>query len=80
MSVCQVAAGMVRQCEVELFAIAVGVVGNSGTGYVNHDLEVVSEANILQIPVRANILSCNLLHTHIHNTPHYSTMHHNNFI
>lgn len=47
---------MSRQCEVEIFAIAVGVVGRNGTGYVNHDLEVISEANILQIPIRANIL------------------------
>ena len=47
---------MSRQCDVELFAIAVGVVGSTGTGHVDHELEIVSEANILQIPIRANIL------------------------
>ena len=48
---------MTRKCEVELFAIAVGVVGRSGTGRVSHNLEVVSETNTLHIPVLANILS-----------------------
>lgn len=48
---------MTRKCEVELFAIAVGVVGRSGTGCVSHNLEVVSETNTLHIPVLANILS-----------------------
>ena len=61
---------MSRQCEVEMFAIAVGVVGTSGTGYVTHDLEVISEANVLQIPVRANILFLVILdaiaHAHTH--------------
>ena len=47
---------MIRKCEVELFAIAAGVVGSSGTGYISHDLEVVSEVNILRIPVQADIL------------------------
>ena len=47
---------MTRKCDVELFAVAVGVVGSSGTGYISHNLEVVSETNILQIPVQADIL------------------------
>ena len=41
----------------ELFAIAVGVVGRSGTGHISHNLEVVSEANTLLVPVHADILS-----------------------
>lgn len=64
----KVAAGMSRQCEVEVFAIAVGVVGNSGTGYINHDLEIVSEANMLQIPIQANILSSDSNYYRVHYT------------
>ena len=78
---------MSRQIEVEMFAIAVGAVGSSGTGFIKHDLEIISEANILQIPVRANILfssresqsHCHTLshihkHTHKHTHTHTHTL------
>lgn len=43
--------------DVEIFAVAVGVVGESGSGHVGHHVEIVTETDILYLPVTANILS-----------------------
>ncbi|KAL3882261.1 hypothetical protein ACJMK2_028623 [Sinanodonta woodiana] len=52
-----VAPGMKTTFEVELYAIAVGVEGDSGVGSIRHDLEIVTETDILFLPIAANILS-----------------------
>ena len=52
----QVAAGMSRSLVVEIFAMAVGVVGECGVGSVQHEVEIVSEATVMYLPVKANIL------------------------
>lgn len=44
---------------VELFAIAVGAIGEEGEGHIYHELEIISEPTILKVPIRANILSNN---------------------
>ena len=46
--------------DVEIFAVAVGVVGESGLGHVGHHVEIVTETDILYLPVTANILLLNL--------------------
>ena len=43
--------------DVEIFAVAVGVVGESGLGHVGHHVEIATETDILYLPVTANILS-----------------------
>ena len=47
---------MCRSITVELFAMAVGVVGECGRGSVHHMLEIISEINTLHQPVKADIL------------------------
>ena len=42
--------------DVEIFAVAVGVVGDSGLGHVGHHVEIITETDILYLPVTANIL------------------------
>ena len=42
--------------DVEIFAVAVGVVGESGLGHVGHHVEIVTETDVLYLPVTANIL------------------------
>ena len=42
--------------DVEIFAVAVGVVGESGMGHVGHHIEIGTETDILYLPVTANIL------------------------
>ena len=56
-SVHQVAAGMKAELRLELYAIAVGVEGESGVGTISHALEIVTETNILHVPIQANILA-----------------------
>jgi hypothetical protein len=53
----QVAAGLARVVTVELFAMAVGAVGEQGAGYIHHQLEIITQPTILYLPIRANILS-----------------------
>lgn len=53
----QVAAGMKVDLCLELYAIAVGVEGESGVGAISHDLEIITETDNLYLPIRANILS-----------------------
>ena len=42
--------------DVEIFAVAVGVVGDTGIGHVAHHVEIVTETDILYLPVHASIL------------------------
>ena len=53
----QVAAGLVRQVTIELFAMAVGAVGEQGAGHIYHQLEIITQPTILHLPIRANILT-----------------------
>ena len=49
---------MKAELRLELYAIAVGVQGESGVGTIGHDLEIVTETDLLRVPVQANILAC----------------------
>lgn len=42
--------------ELTLYAIAVGVEGESGVGSITHELEIVTETDVLFLPITANIL------------------------
>ena len=61
MFVFQIAAGMKADLNIELYAIAVGVEGETGVGSIRHDLEIVTETDVLFLPVSANILSSDYL-------------------
>lgn len=52
-----IAAGMKAELEIELYAIAVGVEGDSGVGSISHDLEIVTETDILFLPISATVLT-----------------------
>jgi len=54
--VLQVAAGMKSDLRLELYAIAVGVEGETGVGTISHPLEIVTETDVLCVPIQANIL------------------------
>lgn len=62
----KVAAGMNTVLDVEIFAVAVGVVGESGLGHVGHHVEIVTETDILYLPVTANILLNSSIYNHQH--------------
>ena len=47
---------MKADLNVELYAIAVGVEGETGVGSIRHDLEIVTETDVLFLPIVANIL------------------------
>jgi hypothetical protein len=47
---------MNTKLDIEIFAIAVGVVGESGVGQVGDHVEIVTETDIIYLPVYANIL------------------------
>ena len=53
----QIAAGLKATLELELFAIAVGVEGESGIGRVEHDLEIITETDHLYLPISATVLT-----------------------
>lgn len=44
------------ELNVEVYAIAVGVEGEMGVGSVRHDLEIVTQTDVLFLPISANIL------------------------
>jgi len=52
----QVAAGMKAEIDVEVYAIAVGVEGETGVGSIRHELEIVTETDVIFLPITANIL------------------------
>ena len=47
---------MNTKLDIEIFAIAVGVSGESGIGSIGHHIEIVSETDIIYLPVTASIL------------------------
>ena len=50
---------MKTEIDVEIYAIAVGVEGETGIGSIRHELEIVTETDIIFLPLTANILSEN---------------------
>lgn len=52
----QVAAGLHAELQVELFAMAVGEDGAKGSAHISHNIEIMTEHDILFLPVEANIL------------------------
>ena len=47
---------MSTQLDIEIFAVAVGVSGETGIGSIGHHIEIVSQSDIIYLPVTANIL------------------------
>lgn len=52
-----IAAGMRMELNVEVYAIAVGVEGEMGVGSVRHDLEIVTQTDVLFLPISATVLT-----------------------
>lgn len=52
-----VAAGMKTEIDVEIYAIAVGVEGETGVGSIRHELEIVTESDIIFLPITATVLT-----------------------
>ncbi|XP_076077508.1 sperm-associated antigen 17-like isoform X7 [Mytilus galloprovincialis] len=52
-----IAAGMKTELNLEIYAIAVGVEGESGVGSISHELEIVTETDVLFLPISATILT-----------------------
>ncbi|CAH1799483.1 unnamed protein product [Owenia fusiformis] len=52
-----IAAGMKAELAIEIYAIAVGVKGESGIGAVSHDLEIITETDTMYLPITATILT-----------------------
>ncbi|RUS91851.1 hypothetical protein EGW08_000422 [Elysia chlorotica] len=52
-----VAAGMCVELALELYAIANGVEGESGVGSLGHVLEIITETDLLELPIVATILT-----------------------
>lgn len=52
-----IAAGMCVELALELYAIANGVEGESGVGSLGHVLEIITETDILELPIVATILT-----------------------
>ena len=50
------AAGLTKQVTLELFAVAVGAMC-AESSVVCHQLEIVTEYDIIYLPIRANILT-----------------------
>ncbi|KFP77012.1 Sperm-associated antigen 17, partial [Apaloderma vittatum] len=51
-----VAAGLQVELEIEIFAMVIGEQDTGGFEEVSHDIEILTETEILLLPVRANIL------------------------
>eukprot|EP00794_Sanderia_malayensis_P015506 gene15506-17085_t len=51
-----IAAGMSVKLNLEIFAIAVGVEGDLGAGSISHHIEIITETDIIYLPVTASIL------------------------
>ena len=47
---------MKAELHIEVYAIAVGVEGETGVGSVSHNLEIITETDHLYLPITANIL------------------------
>ena len=49
----KVAAGMSREFCVEIFALAIGATSSNEVGGVSYEMEIITEANMLYLPVKA---------------------------
>lgn len=47
---------MKAEVDVEIYAIAVGVEGETGVGFIRHELEIITETDVIFLPITANIL------------------------
>lgn len=47
---------MKAELQLEIYAIAVGVEGETGVGRISHNLEIITETDHLYLPISANIL------------------------
>uniref|UniRef100_A0A8C7BE38 Sperm associated antigen 17 n=1 Tax=Neovison vison TaxID=452646 RepID=A0A8C7BE38_NEOVI len=52
-----VAAGLQTELKVELFAMAVGEDGTKGSTHISHNIEIMTEHDILFLPVEATVLA-----------------------
>ncbi|XP_003933579.2 sperm-associated antigen 17 isoform X1 [Saimiri boliviensis] len=52
-----VAAGLHTELNIELFAMAVGEDGAKGSAYISHNIEIMTEHEILFLPVEATVLT-----------------------
>ncbi|XP_021121413.1 sperm-associated antigen 17 isoform X2 [Heterocephalus glaber] len=52
-----VAAGLQTELKVELFAMAVGEGGVKGLSYISHNIEIMTEHDVLFLPVEATVLT-----------------------
>lgn len=50
------AAGLQAELKVELFAMAVGEDGAKDSAHISHTIEILTEHDVLFLPVEANIL------------------------
>lgn len=50
------AAGLQTELNIELFAMAVGEDGARGSAHISHNIEIMTEHEVLFLPVEANIL------------------------
>lgn len=48
---------MKAELKLELYAIAIGVSGESGSGYMSHDLEICTETDVMYLPIKATVLT-----------------------
>ena len=53
---------MCVELALELYAIANGVEGESGVGSLGHVLEIITETDVLELPIVASILEISALH------------------
>lgn len=54
-----VAAGLQTELKVELFAMAVGEGGVKGLAHISHNIEIMTEHDVLFLPVEATVLTSN---------------------
>lgn len=48
---------MKAELKLELYAIAIGVIGETGSGFMSHDLEICTETDLIYLPIRAKVLT-----------------------
>ena len=48
---------MKAELKLELYAIAIGVSGESGSGFMSHDLEICTETDVMYLPIKAAVLT-----------------------
>ncbi|KAM4873141.1 sperm-associated antigen 17 isoform 2-T2 [Thomomys bottae] len=65
-----VAAGLQAELKVELFAMAVGEDGAKGSAHISHNIEIMTEHDVLLLPVEATVLTSNNYDNHRKDFPH----------